>query len=122
MKEADTSKVEEEKTRPQIRPQNTVSEGHFVSLFDNSDSTSEDGLNPYGIKGDETLTWSFGEKEMVPRTGVEPAHLAAREPKSRVSTNSTIWAHKIGRSDFMTGLHSPFKLFLNLFLTIDSNP
>ena len=33
---------------------------------------------------------------MVPRTGVEPAHLAAREPKSRVSTNSTIWAFLVG--------------------------
>ncbi len=29
---------------------------------------------------------------MVPRTGLEPAHLAARAPETRASTNSAIWA------------------------------
>ena len=30
--------------------------------------------------------------EILPRIGLEPTHLAALDPKSSVSTNSTIWA------------------------------
>ena len=29
----------------------------------------------------------------VPRTGLEPAHLAACAPETHASTNSAIWAH-----------------------------
>lgn len=44
------------------------------------------------LKKDGDTLFSENVSGDVPRIGLEPTYLAAPEPKSGVSTNSTIWA------------------------------
>ena len=42
------------------------------------------------------------ERFFVPRTGLEPAHLAACAPETHASTNSAIWAKKRAENETRT--------------------
>ena len=52
----------------------------------------------FKISATENLNLKFSIL-MVPRTGFEPAHLAALPPQSSVSTNFTTWAFELSILD-----------------------
>ena len=54
-------------------------------------STPFPALPPQGSASTNFATWAE-EKMLVPRTGLEPAHLTAPPPEDGASTNFAIWA------------------------------
>ena len=66
--------------------------GKNLSVFSAQDETrTHTILRP--LPPQSSVYTNFTTCAWVPRTGLEPAHLAACAPETHASTNSAIWAH-----------------------------
>ena len=75
-----------------IKKSHTLVRDYFVCAQDwIRTSTPFPALPPQGSASTNFATWAE-ERMLVPRTGLEPAHLTAPPPEDGASTNFAIWA------------------------------
>ena len=80
--EPSSSSESNRKSCPHIGPQNSDSEGHFLSQIDISNESSENPVNPCGIKEKTANSCEVGGYKVVGETGFEPATSGSQNQRS----------------------------------------